>query len=90
MIPGIVLVWLGIVFCITWMWDMVGKVPFLEHAIVFLMVFIDIVMDPGSMIVVGLFCTLILKVKREAADPPCKLVLSPGPDGDAGDLGACS
>lgn len=67
MVPAAMLLWLGIILVISWIWDMVGSMSATEHGIVILMIAVDIVLDPGTMIVLGLFLTLIVSVKRMMA-----------------------
>jgi len=67
MVPAAMLLWLGIILVISWIWDMVGSMSATEHGIVLLMIVVDVVLDAGTMIVLGLFLTLIVSVKRMMA-----------------------
>ncbi|CAE8710792.1 unnamed protein product [Polarella glacialis] len=86
MIPGIVLLWLGLDFCSYWLYDLIGKVPVAEHLVVVLMTVIDLTMDAGSMILAGLFCTLIIFAWRLTKLPPCSKVASLGIGADPASL----
>lgn len=86
MVPGTVLLWLGIAFCAFWLYDAIGKVPVLEHLVVVLMTLVDMFLDAGSMIVMGLFCTLLLLAARLHGMQPCTKVTSLGKGADAGAL----
>mmetsp|Transcript_97961 Transcript_97961/g.210098 ORF Transcript_97961/g.210098 Transcript_97961/m.210098 type:complete len:404 (+) Transcript_97961:373-1584(+) len=57
MVPACVLFWLGIVLCVYWVWDGVGSVSATEHAIVLVMICVDLVLDAGPMILLGLVLT---------------------------------
>merc|ERR1719335_333491 len=50
MVPACVLFWLGIVLLVFWVYDGVGNVSIAEHAVVILMIFVDIILGAGPMI----------------------------------------
>jgi hypothetical protein len=87
MVIGLLLIWLGIVFCVYWLYDAIGKVPMSEHIVVFVMTVVDVISDSGTMIVIGLFAAFLLTVKSMASLPPCTRVQSLSASCDVRGLG---
>ena len=67
MVPACVLFQLGIVLLWFWIYDGVGNLSVAEHSVVILMIFVDLFLGAGPMILFGLFLTLILTIKRMMA-----------------------
>jgi len=69
MVPACVVLWIGLVLLIYYIWDPIGKVSFNNYAIIVVMVFVDLSFGCSLMITIGLFLTF-LSTFRNMMDLP--------------------
>jgi len=67
MVPACVLFWLGLVLVVYWLWDGVGAVSPAEHAVVLLMIVVDLFLGVGPMLALGILLTLVVSATRMMA-----------------------
>eukprot|EP00929_Paragymnodinium_shiwhaense_P085168 TRINITY_DN45611_c0_g1_i2.p1 TRINITY_DN45611_c0_g1~~TRINITY_DN45611_c0_g1_i2.p1 ORF type:complete len:662 (-),score=104.69 TRINITY_DN45611_c0_g1_i2:618-2603(-) len=67
MVPACVLLWLGLILIVYYLWDLIGTISMAELGIIAVMTLVDVFLDAGPMIALGLFLTLIITVKRMMA-----------------------